>query len=166
MDTIKDFIVNNFELNPYSKIYIGDLEDLLLKNKKDLQNIEVFIRNGTLLDKIISIIDELVNSNFITKNEYDSDLSIAYESCYIYYPNKVYTKRINDLELIINHNTEIMKEMNKTIYELRNDRINELEKTIEDNSNIIEDLQTKLDNLTLKVESMEKKDEKKKFWLF
>lgn len=133
MEDIKKLILEQFEFDPYIGYFIKDFEEIILENKNKLNNIEVFIRNNSVKSKIINILDELSETEYIVKHENDK----KEESYYTYHPDK-----------------------------LQNKRISELQEQININNKIIDELQKKLEELSIKVDTIETNSTRKRFWFF
>jgi hypothetical protein len=113
MDAIENCILEQFEFDPYSQYYVKDFEKIILENKNELNNIEVFIRNNILENKITLILDKLSETDYIVKYENDKE-----ETYYSYHPDKLNNNRILELENQIKINNELINELQKKLEEL------------------------------------------------
>lgn len=123
---MESFIRTLFTQNPYHPFTAEDIKDAILENQDKIQNVSVFIRNDSLVEKIKHFLDKFMDEPGFIFGEPDK---------LMYYPDVKINERLDEQK-------EIISEQNK--------RISELEKQIEENNKKIEELIKKLEELSVK----------------
>lgn len=113
MEKIEELILCQFEFDPYSKYTLNDFEKIILQRKDEVQNIEVFIGNDSLADKILIILDHLAETEYVIKYKFEDD-----EPFYMYYPDKFNHARIVELENLVKSQESKIEELQQQIEKL------------------------------------------------